>query len=190
MHSSPRELSSWSGLLWLSFRGTVGGFVGIVGLAAGVAAWFIPATEKVSLAVYVLTLMVCIALIVVLAEAARIAKASAAHPLPRVRFSLDEAQVGEIPRVVLVLDPSPLFNQGLVVSVFLVQQDQYERFFGNGFVQNVQDDGLIQVRLTGLSEGFADVLADLQGSKTQTLARVRVKPYVHQRPEYGTMELL
>jgi hypothetical protein len=184
MRPTPYELSSWPRLLWLSFRGVLGTFLGVAGLGAGVAAWFIPASEKVSLALYVVTLLLALAVVLILAEATRIARASAAHPLPRVRFSLDESSDPEDPRIVLVLEGSPLFSHGMLVSAFFIQEDQYERFFAQGVVQNIQDDALIQVRLTQFSESFADIAADLRSSKTHTLTRLRVKPYVQQRTEW------
>lgn len=181
MQTGPYELSSWPRLLWASLKGTVGTFVGVAGLLAGIAAWFIPTTTQITLAVYVATLLIALATITVLIEATRIAKTHAASPLPRVKLSLIEHRAGDESRVVLVLEPSPLFFFGLVVSVFVVEKDQYERFFGEGSVQNVQDDGLIQVRLDDFDVEAKDVLEALRSNSLDTLARLRVKPYVRQR---------
>lgn len=181
MQTGPYELSSWPRLLWASVKGTVGTFVGVAGLLAGVAAWFIPASTQVSLAIYVATSLIALAIITVLIEATRIAKTHAASPLPRVKLSLIEQRVTNDPHVVLVLEPSPLFFFGLVVSVFVVEKDQYERFFGEGSVQNVQDDGLIQVRLDDFDADDNAVIDALRSNSIDTLSRLRVKPYVRQR---------
>lgn len=181
MQTSPRELSSLPRLLWVSFRGTVGTFVGIVGLIAGIAAWFIPSTSTVSLAAYVVTVVLSVALIVVLLEATRIARLHAANPLPRVRLSLREGSTPTEGHVILILEPSPMFSHGIMASIFLLEHDHYERFVGNGVVQNVQDDGLIQIRIEEVIDGFQSLIADLEASNTKILSRLRVKPYVQQR---------
>ena len=181
MQTGPYELSSWPRLLWASLKGIVGTFVGIAGLLAGVAAWFVPATSQVSLSIYVTTLLFALAIITVLIEATRIAKMHAASPMPRVKLSLLEERTVDEPRVVLVLEPSPIFFFGLVVSVFIVEKDQYERFFGEGIVQNVQDDGLIQVRLENFDIGAKEILNALRSNSVDTLNRLRVKPYVRDR---------
>lgn len=154
MQTSSRELSTLSRLLWMSFRGTVGTFVGIVGLLASIAAWFIPGTSTIPLAVYVVTVVLCVAVIVVLLEAARIARLHAANPLPRVRLSLREGSTPAEGHVILILEPSPMFSHGLMASIFLLEQDHYERFVGHGVVQNVQDDGLFRYVLKKSSRAF------------------------------------
>lgn len=188
MQTSPRELSTLPRLLWISFRGTVGTFVGIVGLLAGIAAWFIPGTSTVPLAVYVVTVVLCVAIIVVLLEATRIARLHAANPLPRVRLSLREWSTPAEGHVILILEPSPIFSHGLMASIFLLEHDHYERFVGHGVVQNVQDDGLIQIRIEEVVEGFQSLITDLEASKSQVLSRLRVKPYVQQRGRINFME--
>lgn len=181
MQTSPREISTLPKLLWVSFRGTIGAFVGIVGFLASLTAWFIPGTYTIPLAVYVVTVVICISLIVVLFEATRIARLHAANPLPRVRLSLRDGTSTVEGQLILILEPSPMFSHGLLVSIFLLEQDHYERFVGQGVVQNVQDDGLIQIRIEGIVEGFQNLIADLEASKAQVLSRLRVKPYVQQR---------
>ena len=178
---SPHDIATLPRLLWISFRGTVGTVVGILGLLVSTAAWFIPGTGTVSLGLYVTTVILLLATVVVLVEATRIARKHAAHPLPRVRLSLKEDHPADVVRIILILEPSPMFSHGLITSIFLVEQDHYERFVGYGVVQNVQDDGLIQVQIEGFVAGFPDLLADLQASKSQTLTRLRVKPFVQQR---------
>ncbi|MDP1997766.1 MAG: hypothetical protein Q8J90_11265 [Gallionella sp.] len=188
MQTSPRELSTLPRLLWVSFRGTVGTFVGIVGMLAGIAAWFIPGTTTVTLAVYVVTVALCVAIIVVLFEATRIARLHAANPLPRVCLSLREGGTPTEGHVILILEPSPMFSHGLMASIFLLEHGHYERFVGHGVVQNVQDDGLIQIRIEEVVEGFQSLIADLEASKSQVLSRLRVKPYVQQRGRINFME--
>lgn len=156
-------------------------FVGVIGFLVGVAAWFVPAANQVSLPIYVVTLLLALAIITVLIEAARIAKTHAASPLPRVKLSLVEERTPGEPKVILVLESSPLFFFGLVVSVFVVEKDQYEQFFGEGVIQNVQDDGLIQVRLEEFDVENSAVLHALKSNSVDTLNRLRVKPYVRQR---------
>ncbi|MDR3370632.1 hypothetical protein [Rhodoferax sp.] len=181
MQTGPYELSTWPRLLWASLKGIVGTFVGIAGLIAGIAAWFIPATEKIALPVFAVTLLVSLAIIAVLIEAARIAKMHAASTLPRVKLSIVESKDPDEPRVILLLEPSSLYFFGLVVSVFVVEKDQYERFFGQGLVQNIQDDGLIQVRLDDFDFDATDVLNGLKSNSLDVITRLRVKPYVQQR---------
>lgn len=172
----------------MSFRGTIGTFVGVIGLLASIAAWFIPGTSTVPLALYIVTVVLCIAFIVILFEATRIARLHAANPLPRVRLSLRDGAPSSEGHVILILEPSPMFSHGLLVSIFLLEQDHYERFVGHGVVQNVQDDGLIQIRIEGIVEGFQNMIADLEASKAQVLSRLRVKPYVQQRGQINFME--
>jgi len=131
--------------------------------------------------IYVVTLFVALAVITVLIEAARIAKTHAASPLPRVKLSFVEERIPGEEKVILVLESSSLFFFGLVVSVFVIEKDQYELFFGEGVIQNVQDDGLIQVRLEEFDVGNSVVLEALKSNSVDTLNRLRVKPYVRER---------
>lgn len=181
MQIAPHELSSWPRLLWASLKGTGGMLFGVIGVLIGIITWVVPATNRVPMSIYMVTLYIALAAIIVLFEAARISKKHAASPLPRVKLSLVEERVSGEPKMVLVLESSPLFFFGLVVSVFVVEKDQYEQFFGEGVVQNIQDDGLIQVRLEYFDVENTGVFEALKSNSVDTLTRLRVKPYVRQR---------
>lgn len=181
MQVTPSNPPTLLGLLWLSFRGVRGTFLGLAGLALAVAAWFIPPTEKVPLSWFVITLLLALAVVTTLLEAIRIARAHAVSPLPRVRLAFPfDATVQDSP-VILMLDASPIFAFGLVVSVFIIEQDQYERFFAQGIVLNIQDDGLIQVKIDRSTPDSASTMDSLRKQSASVLPRLRVKPYVLDR---------
>jgi hypothetical protein len=179
MPPSPSYPSTFSQLVWVSFRGTIGTFVGVMGFLVGIAAWLFPTPGNIPLSIFVTTILVSVAIIITLVEAARIAHSHAANPLPRVRLSLLDER-NDSAHIILILEPSPLLYHGLITSIFLIEQDHYERFIAHGVVQNVQDDGLIQVRMEALAEGFSELLGDLKAAKAQTLSHLRVKPHVQQ----------
>lgn len=175
---SSSEISSLPQLLWSSFRGTLGTVVGVMGFLCGVGAWFIPASVSVPLSIYVITLLIACAAIVTLLEATRIARLHMASPLPKV---VQSVETGAHPRsMVLLLTSSPLFGFGMIVSIFVLEHDSYERFIAEGIVQNVQDDGLIQVRITEADSDAASTLDAIRQQQSTTLTRLRVKPYKQQ----------
>ena len=175
---NPRELRSLSALIWASFRGIGGAVIGLFGVAGTFAAWFVRPTATVRLPLVVAILAASIIASVTLFEAARRALRKAARPLPRVRAAAAE-NTPSGNSIVLVLDESPLFSAGILVTVFVVEHDEFESRIATGYVETVREDGRSQVRLTEVAPAKTAVLEAIERNDARVLSRLKVKPFVY-----------
>lgn len=117
-------------------------------------------------------------LIVTLGDAAWRAYCSAVSPLPRVvavRKPQSEPHSGT---GLLLLEPSPLFAQGVAVSIY-VQEENFEVLVAYGSVNTVQQNGLIQVVVHQVLEPYREEFVKaIEEKKREYFARCIIKPTV------------
>jgi hypothetical protein len=169
--------SIWA-LLGYAARRSVVAIIGVIGSGIAIVMWWIPDPRiQISMGAAVLIFSLLIALISLLAIAALAALEGAANPLPKARSCVSSAQ-GDNRNLILLLDPSPFFSHDHVVSIFLQKAGNYEKFIGYGYVLNIQDNKMIQVRILGLVIDEKNVGDELSNSNATTLASLIVKPSV------------
>jgi hypothetical protein len=179
MQTPPPELRSLGTLIWSSFKGSAGATVGLLGTLATFASWFIKSNSFLPLSWLVGVTITGIAVIVTLFESTRRALNHVAHPFPLVKLALSEP-TSKGKTIILLLDSSPLFSPGLLVSFYLRVQEQYESLIGSGVVQNVQDDGLIQIRVSSFTSNNLEWTEKILANDASYLKCLLIKPYVSQ----------
>ena len=80
-------------------------------------------------------------------------------------------------KIICLLDPSPLFSYGTLVSFYYVNEE-FEELLGYGRVVNIQDNKLIQAELTYPNSGQGEILEEISQNNSSTLPRLRVKPTI------------
>jgi hypothetical protein len=160
-----------------------GGLMSVAGLVLGVVLWKVAPTTHVSLfSVLAVALPIGIGLVTLLIAFCL----STIHILKEIG-GLDSAN-RVLPRVVrvektdnsilLLLESSSLFNTGLGVTLYVVKEKGFEASFGIGRVINVQENGMIQVEVSGFQPKNDLFVEKITKNDTKSLKQVLVKPHV------------
>lgn len=160
--------------LWSSFRATQNIVIGGFGLVLAFLAWIFSPDYSIPLSVVVIVSLIALVFVVTLFDAASKIYTSKSQLPEIVRVYSDRID----PLPMCLLDRSQLFSFGTSVSFYYVEDEKFERLIGTGTVENIQDDGYIQVRLTHTMEGNEDIFASLLNNDKNILQRVRVKPHI------------
>lgn len=166
------EIALFLGALWDAFKGVPA----VVGAAAGIIAFAIEGTDRISARWAALALLAQLALITALIEAAWKFFRARERGLPRL-LQARRPNVGSEP-VLVLLEPSELFSFGDMVSFYYTGEDQFEQLIGIGAVVNVQRDGSIQALLQAPAPEYSQLIDRLATNEDSVKSRISVKPNV------------
>ncbi len=76
-----------------------------------------------------------------------------------------------------LLNPSELFSYNCLVT-FYYSHEGYERPIGCGEVVNIQDNKIIQVKLTYVFDGQEEIIKKLNQNNAECLKKVYIKPVI------------
>jgi len=76
----------------------------------------------------------------------------------------------------IILEPSNLFSHGGAVSVYFLTDDKDEVLVGWGFVAIINQSGALQVILTGVIEGWQELVDQVLHNDQNALDKLLVKP--------------
>jgi hypothetical protein len=111
-------------------------------------------------------------------HAAFTAHAAALKRLPRVRLAKPALPSYRGLLAVLLLDPSELFVTDAAVSLYYMEEEDYEAMFGAGRVTTIQDNGLIQVGITYVVPERQSLLERVLANDATALKSLLVKPHM------------
>lgn len=120
--------------------------------------------------------LLLLAVIAALVETSWRAIRAATQVLPKVLQSKKPA-VGTEP-LLLLLEPSPLYSFGDMVTFYQVSDDSFEDLIGVGAIVNVQQDGKIHALLQRPVPEFSNLIEQLTKNDAALRDRIRVKPNV------------
>ncbi len=169
---------SFLALLWESADATHIFAFGFVGLSVAFLAWYFLPKVCVPIILVVLLGAVWFILVVILGHAALKAFHFARKPLPAIRAAKSVPRVYSQFKALLFVEPSDLFSTGSLVSLYLIEDGEFELLFGVGEVLIVQESGLIQVGLRDVLPEHADSISKLLANDATFLKNLRVKPSV------------
>lgn len=150
----------------------------LLGVAITVAAWFISRDHRVSVFWLVMLAIAAFILLATFIVASVDAFHASSHVLPRVRLARPAPSTYHDVRAILLLDASALFSPDSVVSIYALEQQEYEVLVGFGRVVTVQDNGFIQIGVLELAGEAEDMLSRILNNERQALESLRVKPHV------------
>ena len=164
----PKQFSLWTlttSLTWL---------MGITGLVITII--YLPKTQvsgKLLIAIIICALLIIITLVHVIVHLHFGAKRRAALPA-----LLTVERWGDSGRLILVLRPSVLFSHESSVAIFH-NENSVEHLLGVGYVETIQENGLIQVRIIHFVEPEGSQFwTRLIAKNRDVLPQILVKPYV------------
>ena len=178
---APRAQSmSLGSLIWEGVRRT-SPLVGCLGLVATIVTWQTKPDAQIPLLWVVVAGSSGIVLLTALALATSIAARAASRSSPKVRFACRPPNAYANVQVLLLLDPSPYFVQGCLVSVHQRRDERYDVLVAIGTVLTIQENGLIQVGVQWFVEDRDGLTLGLLRNDVRVLKSLSVKPNV---PEY------
>ena len=98
--------------------------------------------------------------------------------LPKVKWSKKEKDIDDVRNYLLLLESSELLSIGFYVSIFY-PDNEYEKLIGVGYVQNIQDNGLLQVISKPLNDSDNDIWEKIGNNNSTVLPMLIVKPSIH-----------
>lgn len=78
--------------------------------------------------------------------------------------------------LILLLQPSRLFGQSMLVSIYFEDERNFELLVASGRVANVQTNGLIQISVIEWKNTFSEVKRSVVGQSPDVLSRLLVRP--------------
>lgn len=164
--SGPNQ--SW-GALAIAAIPPLGGAFAVLGVIFGGFCYFVPISDHAPVAWVVVAAFVPICFVFMLIRMVELARSD--FVIPRVQRTQGDHQKG----ILLLLEPSRLFGQGVAVSVFILRGG-FEILIGVGFVLIVQQDQRIQIKVTSSLPEHHDIWEALIKNDPDTLRNTLVKP--------------
>lgn len=198
-----RKLQSF---LYSSFIEVNGPLLGVLGILIGIFLWKFPTGTKISLDITVVITFVCFSIIVVLyhgmhkvfeiyskfqddyenlrrsfssleIELADVREQARRTSIPKIITTTQIPQLSNTQNIVCLLEASDLFSEGIEVSFYYIENG-FEILVAKGFVNNVQQNGLIQAVIDNPVIGHEKILERLANKDGHILQNVIVKPVI------------
>lgn len=161
---------SFPRLLWSSYNKALGTLATIFGIGLGILIWIYKPDSVISLAWAIPIAIVMLLLLSTFAHAAYSAYLDKEARLPELILCRQIEGT-----CVFLAEPSKLFSHGILVSFFYRDRDNYEQLIALGAVNNIQEDGLIQIELIQGIEGQEDILEQLVNNIKQVMDNTIIK---------------
>lgn len=162
--------------LYESFRRTGGWPLAFLSLLLSLVLFVVKADATIHLRVIVPFACAGIVCFIVSADLAIRMWRRAANQLPQVLAIVTQPVDGASSRHILLLEPSPLFGHGSMVSIYNLREDGFEVLVGLGHVATVQQDGRIQVLLVRELASPEEIARILDATNSGFRRRLLVKP--------------
>ncbi|MEQ9105076.1 MAG: hypothetical protein RIE53_10285 [Rhodothermales bacterium] len=161
-----------------SFRQSHGPSFSLVSLVIALGTWFGLSDVKVGLKWVVPSVLIVVVMLMIFINLSSRAFSKARSGLPKVKASFAPSSHQQTAVAGLLLERSELFGHESLISVFMKEND-FERLIGYGFVTTIQENGLIQVLVTGsLVDEEDDVWKLVANQNVDTLKKLMVKATV------------
>lgn len=169
MHTFFRHF--WKALYKFFFGfATIGGFIIlIVGLNNN---W----PDVIEFTTFIITTSVVILLSTIICNIFYVLYVTKVFSLPKVIMGTRQ-QLGDSEYSLCILEKSEYYSNNALVS-FYYKDGVYERLIGLGYVQNVQDDGNIQVLLRWPKEIENGIIEGIQEDRRNIINKILVKPHI------------
>lgn len=148
-----------------------------VGLVISIVSFSRSSNDTVSLKLAVPVAVVLILCLITFVHMSFRMHSRALRDLPVVEQSREPPAMFPEARALLLLGPSDLYGHEALTSIYY-RDEGLEVFIGLGFVFTIQDDGLIQVVVTGTESVQKDLWEKVCNNDKSVLARLMVKPSV------------
>ncbi|MGG3802522.1 hypothetical protein [Metabacillus fastidiosus] len=80
--------------------------------------------------------------------------------------------------VICLLEKSTLFSHGISVSFYYTDEHNFEQLICIGTVINIQENGIIQVKIEDYFDVHEDIIVKLKNNEKHLVEKVTVKPTV------------
>ena len=168
---------SFWGLIWSSFWDIQSFSIGCLSLVFTLV--FAALAGKTPIPLYLVLILGTLALLIIATLMRAVDKAIKEYK--KIKHSLipriTRVRKGQIPGIIVcLLEKSDLFANLMLISCFYTDDDGFENLIGEGYVENIQSDGQIQIVIDQPDFSQQDILNRLVNNDKKILDRTVVKP--------------
>ena len=146
--------------------------IGVVGVIVSLYSAFYSWKDKIEVVWLFAAIALFLIILTIAIEILIDSLKSVENSFPRIRNILvDNGQVK------FILPRSRLYNIDTMISIYYVK-DEYEKFIGSGFVENIQETGAIIIHVDYTREGADEEWAEILNSRSRKFKHIIVKPSV------------
>lgn len=144
----------------------------LASIALSFLLWANSPSKEIPLLIFLVVTIALILIIISLASALLVAL-KYQNPIPRI-----ENVVNRRNEVICLLKSTKMFSHGIIVSFYYTDEHNFEQLICMGTVINIQENGMIQVKIEEEVDGHEDILTKLKNNDKQLIKKVAVKPTV------------
>ena len=133
--------------LYYAFRRVHGYLIAIVGIAMSLVSFYFVTSDTVLVKHLIPFAIMVLIIVFTLLDLSYNLYVERTKVLPKVRQAKSPQSINKPAIAWLLLDQSPVFGHESLISVFYEDGD-FEVLVGSGFIQTVQENGLVQVLVT------------------------------------------
>lgn len=166
---------TFPGVVWSNFRkvqGLIGG-----GLVVSAIFWFFQPDTMIPSKIAIPILIILILVVVTLANSTYESLNFGNKILPAILYARKANQKP----LLCLLEPSELFSQDILVSLYFRDEDGFEILVGIGKVKNIQENGKIQIEMLNHDPIYEDIMKKLENNDINIMKRFQVKPHIPDR---------
>lgn len=144
-------------------------FIGTIIIA--IALWILSPHATLPLAFIIPSWILMVIIIIILIESAHASYKMVQNMLPQVLNARRESER----TISCLLEPSELFSQNTLVSMYYKDDSDFEVLVAIGFVRIIQSDGKIQIELNNIIEAYGDIMNRFANNDEQIKKRIQIK---------------
>lgn len=168
----------FSGLIYSNFKKNQGWLVGVISLGTSIILWVFKPDSVVSSGLTLTLLIVAFFFVIIFADSG--------HEIFNKYLNLkNTTKLPRIERVksrgsnpILIAEPSNLFYKDMLVSIYLIDETDFEEFIGFGHIINIQENKQLQIKIMKTIDSFEEKLKRIIANDNDILDKIMIKPHL------------
>jgi hypothetical protein len=124
--------------------------------------------------IYFIYLLVFTSLLIITLISAVMVAIKNQNPIPKIE-NIIKTSNGDI---ICLLQSSNLFSNGISVSFYYTNDQNFEQLVCIGTVINIQENGLIQAKIENYLDVHQDIIEKIKNNDNQIIKKIKVKPSI------------
>ncbi len=167
---------SFWGLVWQSFDKVQGIIFGIFSLIFAIILWNLSPDWRIEVFWVILVFPILFFISIAFGNLAYRLYKTQKNKLPKVLLGKELEMSDEESKTICLLGSSDLFSHNCVVSIYFNNQG-FEQLVGIGIVQNIQEDGKIQIIINYPIPSHKDIIEKISQNEGETIKNLIIKPH-------------
>lgn len=168
----------FSSLIYSNFKKNQGWLIGVISLITSIIIWIVRPDAVVSFGLFLTLLILAFFLAFIFADSGngifnKYLDLKYKTKLPRLNSVIEREA-----KHILIAEPSKLFSQDMLVSLYSVDNTKFEELIGFGHIINVQEDGNLQIEIMKTIDSFEEGLERMIANDKEILNNIMIKPHL------------